>query len=214
MALDRLIQTLLPHDEKFYGFFEKMARNLVRGSETMKQIAANGTESREKLLNAVHDIEHECDTVTHDIFAELNATFVTPFDREDIHILASELDDVMDFMDEAARRLTLYKIGDIPEAMKKLIDVLHHSTERILKGITMLRDIRKAPDMRVILYQIHADENEADDIFEKTIADLFEQEKDSIRLIKLKDIYGSLERATDKCEDVANVLESILIKHA
>jgi len=214
MALDRLIQALLPKDEKFYSFFEKMAHNLVRGSEIMKQVATNGPDSRESLLKCVHDIEHECDTVTHDIFAELNATFVTPFDREDIHVLASEMDDVMDFMDEAARRLTLYKIGDIPEAMKKLIDVLHRSNTQIVKGITMLRDIRKAPDLRVILYQIHAYENEADDIFEQTIAHLFDQEKDPIRLIKLKDIYGSLERATDKCEDVANVLESILIKHA
>lgn len=214
MTIDRFIQLLLPKDQKFHGFFERMAKNLMDGAAVMRRMTSVTAAERETLITQLHDIEHQCDNITHDIFAALNSTFVTPFDREDIHVLASALDDVMDFMDEASRRLSLYKIVEMPDAMSKLIDVIHGSTTEIVRGVTLLHDIRKAPDVRKILHQIHAYENEADDIFERTLAQLFDEEKDPIRLIKLKDIYGSLERATDKCEDVANVLESILIKNA
>lgn len=214
MGFDNIIQILLPKDDKFFGFFEETTESILKASELMKTIAGAAENDQAGILNQVHDYEHRCDEITHKIFAELNATFVTPFDREDIQTLASALDDIIDFMDEAARRFTLYKIREFPQSMMELIDILNKSIAELHRGVALLRDKHKTKELRKILEKVHEYENEADLVFEQTIAHLFENEKDSIKVIKLKDIYGSLERATDKCEDAANVLETILIKHA
>ena len=214
MKFDRLIQVLLPHDEKFYVFFEDMGTVLVQASEQLDKLCETTTlKEREAIVLALHDIEHKGDDITHQIFAELNATFVTPFDREDIHVLASALDDILDYMDGSAGRFVLYKVGEFPVAFKRLIQILHKSIISLQQGVSMLRDLRKSEQLQQIFTKVNEYENEADDVFEKAIADLFENEHDPIKIIKLKEIYVSLETATDKCEDAANVLESILIKN-
>ena len=214
MRLDHFIQVLLPHDEKFYSFFEESTQNLVKASELLKKLPIGTDADRQKVINQIQDLEHDGDTVTHKIFAELNSTFVTPFDREDIHVLASALDDVMDYMDGSAARFILYKLKECPSRMIKLIDILHLSIVELQQGVALLRDLRKADQLQKVLQRINEYENDADAVFEQAIADLFEHEKDPIQVIKLKEIYVGLETATDKCEDAANVLEAILIKHA
>ena len=214
MRFDRLIQVLLPHDEKFYSFFEESAKNLVKGAEVLKTLPRVSLPEREALVNKMKDLEHEGDSITHKIFAELNSTFVTPFDREDIHVLAAALDDVMDYMDGSSGRFVLYKVRECPKEMGKLIDVLYDSIVELQKGVSLLRDLRKADELQKILEKVNEYENDADSIFEQAIAALFENEKDPVYIIKLKEIYVGLETATDKCEDAANVLEAILIKHA
>lgn len=214
MRLDRFIQVLLPHDEKFYSFFEESSRTLVKAAELLKKLATASAQERETIVNQIKDLEHEGDSIAHKIFAELNATFVTPFDREDIHVLASALDDVMDFMDGSASRFVLYKLRECPKDMAKLIDILHSSIVELQRGVALLRDLRKSDDLQKVLEKVNEYENEADAVFEQAIAALFEYERDPIQIIKLKEIYVGLETATDKCEDAANVLESILIKHA
>lgn len=214
MKLDRFIQILLPHDEKFYQFFEESAQNLVNASKLLQQLPTCPPAGRELLVQQIHDLEHQGDSVTHKIFAELSATFVTPFDREDIHVLASALDDVMDFIDGSAARFVLYKLQECPEDMTKLIHVIHDAVAEIQRGVSLLRDFRKSAELQSVLEKINEYENDADAIFSHAVADLFENEKDAIKIIKLKEIYVSLETATDKCEDAANVMESLLIKHA
>ena len=213
MRLDRLIQVLLPHDEKFYVFFEESAQNLVNAADLLQGFRQGSAEERKSLVEKIHDLEHQGDTVTHNIYSELNATFVTPFDREDIHHLASALDDVMDFIDGSAARFVLYKLKECPKDMAKLIETINSSVRELQRGVTLLRDFRKSDELQNILKKINEYENDADAIFEHAVADLFDNERDPIQVIKLKEIYVSLETATDKCEDAANVMEALLIKH-
>ncbi|HTY39228.1 MAG TPA: DUF47 family protein, partial [Bacteroidota bacterium] len=125
MKFDKIIQKLLPHDESFYGFFEEASQNLMNGVALLKKLAkTNDGSERDKLIMQIKELEHHGDSLTHKIFSELNSTFVTPFDREDIHQLTSALDDIMDHMDGTASRIALYKINEYPETMIKLIDIL------------------------------------------------------------------------------------------
>jgi hypothetical protein len=213
MALDRLIQILLPHDDTFFSFLEESTKNLLRAAEILKQLPTAAERERESIVRKIHDIEHDGDSTAHKIFAELNTTFVTPFDREDIHRLTSALDDVLDYLDGSATRFVLYKIKECPPGLAKLIEILYDSINELNKGIPLLRDFKKADMLQKVLQKVNEYENEADSVFEIAIAELFEKEKDPIQVIKLKEIYVGLETATDKCEDAANVLEALLIKH-
>ncbi len=214
MGFDRFLQALMPTDKKFYNFFEESAQLIIKGADELNKLSGSSPTQREDIYKRIEELEHECDNVTHKVYDELNKTFVTPFDREDIHMLASELDDIMDFMDESSKRCLLYKLKDIPGPMVELIDILHKSVGEISRGVTLLRHSNKFTELRQALLKVHEYENKADTVYEQTLAKMFDEEKDAILVIKLKDIYGSLERATDKCEAVANVLETILIKHA
>lgn len=213
MRLDRVIQILLPHDEKFYTFFEESAQNLVNAAVLLRVLSDGPARERPAAVEKMHEYEHFGDTVTHKIFAELNATFVTPFDREDIHLLASALDDIMDYIDGTASRTVLYKLGPFPPEMITLIDILRNSIDELHRGVVLLRDFRKSDDLQKVLEKVNEYENKADEVFERAIASLFEHERDPIEVIKQKEIYVGLETATDKCEDAANVMESLLIKH-
>ena len=215
VKLDRIIQRLLPHDESFYRFFEEASLNLVNAVALLKELSlAKEGSDREKLIMQIKELEHHGDSLTHEIFSELNSTFVTPFDREDIHQLTSALDDVMDHMDGTANRITLYKIKEYPEPMVRLVDILQLSIAELHRGVGMLRDLNKTNELQRVFQKVNEYENNADTVFEQGIADLFEKEKDAIKVIKLKELLVGLETATDKCEDAANVLEGIYIKNA
>jgi predicted phosphate transport protein (TIGR00153 family) len=214
MKLDKLIQKFLPRDDHFFSLLEEAAQNLVRAGAEMKKLPlCNTYEERVEVAKRIKDIEHDGDNVTHKIFSELNATFVTPLDREDIHLLASAIDDVLDQMDGCAHRSVLYKIDHVPASLLKLIDVLILSISELQHGVHLLRNLNEAEALHNSFKLVNYYENQADEIFDQAIADLFENEKDPIRVIKLKEVFVGLETATDKCEDAANVLESILIKN-
>lgn len=214
MRLDRFVQVFLPQDEKFYSFFEQSTQTLIKAAELLKKLPAASPRERQKIVSQIQDLEHQGDTIAHTIFAELNATFVTPFDREDIHVLTSALDDVLDYLNGSATRFVLYKLKKCPPNMVKLIAILHDSIAVLHRGVSLIRDLSKPEQLQEVLKKINEYENEADAVFEQAIADLFEHEKNPVNIIKLKEIYVGLETATDKCEDAANVLEAILIKHA
>ncbi|MBI3786978.1 MAG: DUF47 domain-containing protein [Ignavibacteriales bacterium] len=215
MKLDQLIQKLLPHDEKFYAYFEQSSQNLIDAAILFKELCLTKTAAeRDRVVLQIQELEHFGDTVTHNIFSELNATFVTPFDREDIHSLASALDDIMDHIDGSSGRISLYKLKKCPEQMIKLVDILHLSITELHKGVSLLRALHKAEELQRVFQKVNEYENQADAVFERAVADLFDKEDDPIQVIKLKEIYVGLETATDKCEDAANVLEGIYIKHA
>ncbi len=214
MRIDKLIQALLPHDEKFFVLFDKLSNTIVEAADTLRTLPSLPKSEREAVVKKIQDIEHKADSITHEIYTELNSTFVTPLDREDIHKLASALDDVVDLIDGSANRFYLYKITKNSTDIQKLTDIIYLSAIEIQQGVIMITDTRKAPELVKILHKINQLENDADSIFDHAIADLFDKEENAIELIKTKEVLVTLETATDKCEDVANVLESIMIKNA
>jgi predicted phosphate transport protein (TIGR00153 family) len=214
MRIDHLIQAFMPHDEKFFVLFDKLSKTIVEGSETLRTLPSLPSNERLSVVKKIQEIEHKADSITHEIFTELNRTFVTPLDREDIHTLASVMDDVMDLIDGSANRFFLYKIKKNSPAIQKLTDVIYQSTLELQKGVILITDSRRNEELQKILLTVNQYENDADEIFNQAIADLFETESDAIELIKTKEVLVTLETATDKCEDVANVLESIMIKNA
>ncbi len=214
MKLDQMIHKILPHDDLFYVLLEESAANVVKGGEALKMLMTCKTqEDRMKTAYTIKSIEHDGDALTHKIFRELNSTFVTPIDREDIHLLASVLDDIIDHIDGAAARFALYKVPEVPPMMAQLIELLSHSIVEVENGVRKVRNLNDYNAMEEILKRINEYENQADFLFDAAVAELFEKEKDPIALIKLKEMYVGLETATDKCEDAANVLEGLLIKH-
>jgi len=215
MKLDVLIRKLLPRDDKFFKFLGESTSNLLMAADLMKQLTnARTLKQQKQLVKEIEDLEHRGDSITHKIFSELNGTFVTPLDREDIHTLTSALDDILDHIDGSSQRVVLYEIKKCPPEIIRLSDVLYLSVEELHRGVGLMRDLHHTGRLTEVFHKVNQYENEADTIFDRAIADLFKKEKNAIKIIKLKEIYVGLETATDKCEDAANVLEGIVIKHA
>jgi len=201
---------LIPHEVKFFELFAELSGNLTEGARLLRSMLATPVDLRMQ-AEQMQAIEHRGDKATHAIITKLNQTFITPFDREDIHRLASSLDDVLDFMNAAATRLVMYKIEQPPPASAELAGVLVLQTEELAKGVSLLE---KNGHVLQHCDEINRLEDVADHVSRKAIADLFENETNPIQLIKLKELYEVLEFATDKAEDAANVLEAILLKSA
>jgi uncharacterized protein len=214
MRLDRILQSILPHHDHFFDLFEESVKNISHAAEAMLTLPGAPPDERDRIIAEIISYEHRGDKITHQILAELNRTFVTPFDPEDIHVLASALDDILDNIEGSARRFMLYKITDCPLDMLRLIESLQQSVLELEKGIHYLRKLTKTNELEDVVRRVNLFEHEADAIFQRAVADLFEMQRDPIEIIKLKEIYVTLETATDCCEDVADVLETILIKHA
>jgi len=215
MSLNSIFQYFVQKDKKFFPLFEQAGNNLIEMSKLLKDIVnSSNPEKKKELTRKVEDLEHRGDNITHQIHLELGKNFITPFDREDIHSLASSLDDVADFIHGAANRMDLYKVEKATEPMIEIADLLVEATEHVSKAIHELRDLKNIRNITDSCVRINSVENKADYIFDKAVADLFEFEKDAISLIKHKEVLSAMEDATDKCEDVANVLESILVKNA
>ena len=216
MRLDRILQAMLPHDQHFFDMFEEAAQNIALASEALTRLlSATSEDERRTIVAEIQEYEHQGDAITHRVFAELSGTFVTPFDAEDIHMLASVMDDILDNIDGSARRFLLYKLEGCPQDMFFLVQSLQRSVAELQRGLHFLRKMQKTTEMREIIRRINDYEGEADDIFAHAVAGLFEEyANDPMTVIKLKEVYVSLETATDKCEDAADVLETILIKHA
>lgn len=214
MKFDNLIQALIPKDKKFFTMFEKATSNLVTISKVLVELAnASSPERRMELAKEIDDLEHLGDQFSHSIFSELAATFITPFDREDIHSLTSAIDDIVDHIHGASKRIILYKFERISPAMQKLSELILHGSEELHKAVCELRNMKNVSVMREACVRINSIENHADDIFDMAVAQLFE-EKSAVEIIKTKEVLQTLETATDKCEDAANVIESIMIKYA
>jgi uncharacterized protein len=216
MRFDTFLHALLPRDDKFFRFFEQDAANLLAAARLFHELMSPSMsrEEREQKIRRVEELEHKGDDITHQIYSELGASFITPFDREDIHALASKLDDILDFLRGAAMRISLYRVEQITPDMEDLSRMLEDAVVHLHRAIPLLRDMKNADAIQESLVVIHSLENEADDLFERAIAALFEHCRDPILLIKTKEILVSLETATDQCEGAANVMESILVKNA
>ncbi|MDI6788713.1 MAG: DUF47 domain-containing protein [Planctomycetota bacterium] len=202
-------------DKAFYEMFDKAATNAVDAANALNDFLSKFPSSIPDGVKKMKDIEHKGDLITHETIEMLNKTFVTPIDREDIYHLITRMDDIVDLMDGAVSRLALYKIDKItPEAIA-LAQVLKNATEILHHSITGMRNIKNPTEIIKHCVQIHTYENEGDQLMQKALADLFENDKnDPIKVIKWKEIYQDLETATDRCEDVANIIEGIVLKYA
>ena len=201
---------LIPRETKFFGMFAEMSSNLIEGARLLQKLLTD-YQNVEVRVQQLKDIEHKGDDMTHAILTKLNQTFITPFDREDIHKLASTIDDVLDSIYAAGERLVMYKITNVPPEAAALADVVVKQSEQIAQAVAHLEKHDHVLDYCV---EINRLENEADRIARGAIAKLFENERDPITLIKIKELYEVLETASDRAEDAANVLESVVVKSA
>jgi uncharacterized protein len=171
-------------------------------------------DKRAGLISQIEDLEHVNDDFTHQIFTELGRNFITPFDREDIHYLATSLDDVCDYIFATAKKINFYKVNPNDQGIQKMADLIDQSSDQIKIAVHELRNMRDMRKITQALVKVNSIENQADDIFDLSIERLFETEPDAKEVIKKREIYQVMEIVTDKCEDVANVIESIIIKYA
>jgi uncharacterized protein len=200
---------LIPKDTSFFKMFAAMSENLIAGARALVELFADYRDVDSR-IEAIRRIEREGDELTHAILTKLNQTFITPFDREDIHQLASKLDDVLDFINAAGARTVMYRIADPPPAAGELARIILMQSQELQKAVSLMQ---KNGDILGHCVEINRLENEADQVSQQAIAKLFEYEKDPINLIKVKELLEFLERATDKAEDVANVLETVVLKN-
>jgi len=200
---------LIPREEKFYDDFKAMADELRRGARLLEAMFAVDPPIADK-AHEIKEVEHKCDFLTHEIIQRLNKTFVTPIDREDIHELAKTLDDVMDAIDNAASLVPLYKIDKVRPGARELTRIIIQQCDEIRVAVEALEQ-RKGVLERAI--EINRLENEADRVHMNAISQLFDEETNPIVVLKWKELYDLLEEATDACEDVANLLENVVVKH-
>ena len=215
MTINSFISFFVPRDTSFFPLFEKAAANLKLCAEQLNlAVTAASPELRIVHMRQVEKLEHTGDEIAHEIFNELGKNFITPFDREDIHRLISCIDDVLDYIHGASKRMELYKITNFTPEIIKLSELILTSAKEINIAVMELRNLKNLRRITDACVRINSIENHADDIFDHAVAKLFEEEKNAVELIKMKERLSALETATDKAEDVANVLESIIVKVA
>ncbi len=200
---------LIPRDEVFFSMFASLAGHLTASARLLDELFAQPARLAE-LVTAIKQIEHEADNITHDVIARINRTFVTPIDREDIHLLASRLDDVVDLIDGTARRALMFRIHEVREPATRLTGILIRAGEAIEGAVTHVKQPSIVVEQSVKVKRL---EEEGDAVYHAAVGGLFEGTPDPIQVMKWKELYDTLERALDQCEDVANTLESIALKN-
>ena len=204
-----------PKDKVFYGLFEEVANNgAIMGEKLYALVSETDFNVRSTMIKPIEDLEHASDELTHRIFTELGRNFITPFDREDIHYLANALDDIADYIYASAKKIKLYHVNPTDDAIHQLAQIIVKSTKEVRTAVLELRDMKNVRTITDALVRINSYENEADDISDLHIERLFSMEPDAKEIIKKREIYQVMEDVTDKCEDAANVIESIIVKYA
>lgn len=214
-AFNSFMKLFLPKDRVFYTLFEEVSVTVVDMSHLLKKLLNEPSfEIREQIFTQIEDLEHKNDDLTHKIFTELSRNFITPFDREDIHYLASSLDDIADYIFASAKKINFYRVDPMQGNFRKMGDLIVQGTENIKNAISELRNMKNMRQITDSLVRINSIENQADDEFDAAILNLFATESDAKEIIKKREIFTVMEIATDKCEDAANVIESIIVKYA
>jgi predicted phosphate transport protein (TIGR00153 family) len=202
---------LIPREVRFFDLFDRQSEHIIKAAGVLNELVHNFADARAK-AHAIKEIEHQGDQITHEIIKRLNTTFITPIDREDIHELATRLDDVLDFIEAAAERLVVYRIKEPTSASRAMAEVIIKITHSMDRAIKCLRTMD--PSFHEHAVEVNRLENAADVLLRDSLAALFEEQGDPIEVIKWKEIYETMETVTDRCEDVANVIESIILKMA
>lgn len=207
-----VVRRFFPKETDFFTMFEKAAKNLNKGASLFVEMMENFPQAEMK-SRQIYDVEQEGDMLTHEVMRQLNKTFLTPVDREDIHSLVSRIDDILDLIWATANRVMLFKMDSSSAEAIELSRILLSTTENITKSVTALRG-KKYSYVQEYCIEINRLENTGDSVFRAALAKMFDEIRDPILVIKWKEIYEHLEEALDKCEDVADILESIVLKHA
>ncbi len=208
----RIKEWVVPQDRIFFDLLEKQAETVVKGADLLVELVEDYTNVKEK-VQRMKDIEHEGDDITHEIYEQLNRTFITPLEPEEISRLASALDDILDYIDGSAQQMHSYCIKETDDAMVELAKLIQVSVVEIEGAVKGIRTIRDPKNIEERCIEVNRLENIADGVLGRAIRNLFTTD-DAITIIKLKDIYENLELATDKCEDAANILSDIAIRHS
>jgi uncharacterized protein len=215
MGFNSILKIFLPKDRIFFQLFENVAQELVKMGEKLKEVVNEPDfDRRGSLIQEIEDMEHVNDELTHNIFTELGKNFITPFDREDIHYLASALDDIADYIYASAKKINFYRVNPNDTGIVKMADLIAVGCVQVHKAVTELRNMKNMRNITDALVAINSVENQADDIFDMSIERLFATEPDAKEVIKKREIYQVMEIVTDKCEDAGNVIESIIVKYA
>jgi hypothetical protein len=215
MALNSLLKIFMPKNKIFYELFEKVADNVAKMGGLLRHVVGESDfDKRGALIIQIEDLEHANDELTHEIFTELGRNFITPFDREDIHYLATSLDDVADYIYAAAKKINFYRVNPNDPGMHKFSELIEEGAKHVQTAVGELRNMKNMRNITEALVKINSIENQGDDILDFSIDRLFNTEADAKEVIKKRDIYQVMEIVTDKCEDVSNVIESIIIKYA
>ncbi|MBK9214326.1 MAG: DUF47 domain-containing protein [Chloracidobacterium sp.] len=202
--------SLLPREDQYFSLFIQMAEKIQEASSALLDMLEGPSGEYETASKRIKSVEHECDELTHTITTRLNKSFITPFDREDIYTLSVALDDVCDYIDAAARAAVIYNVREVNEHIIDLARVITKQAHEIQSAVVLLKD---GKGMSRHLLEIQRLENDADEVYFKSIGELFKNPGDPLTIIKLKELYEILENATDRCESVANIIESIVLKH-
>lgn len=210
------ISRLMPREGHFFVLFDNHAKLIVDGSLALVEVLRHyeNVTDRATGIKAIEDAEHAADRVTHDTVQLLHTTFVTPFDRDDIHRLISRMDDILDLIQDAAESLVLYDIQKVTPQATELAELVRRCAERVQSAVGLMASMADAPAILKICREIDKLETDADKVMRSAISELFRNETDTRQLIKLKAVYEALESATDKCQDVANVIESVVLENA
>lgn len=215
MGLNSIAKLFMPKNTVFYNLFEEVAGTVKTMGAVLKQIVAEPDfDKRASLTTHLEDLEHKNDDSTHQLFTELGRNFITPFDREDIHTLASALDDIADYIYASAKKMIFYRVNPNDPGIQKMAELIEQGTIHVHSAVLELRNMKNLRKITEALVRVNDIENQADDIFDLSIEKLFNTENDFKEVIKRREIYQVLELVTDKCEDVANVIESIIVKYS
>lgn len=215
MAVNSFLKIFMPKNRIFFELFEKVADNVAEMGTLLKDVVAETDfDKRASLISREEDLEHANDELTHQIFTELGRNFITPFDREDIHYLATSLDDIADYIYASAKKINFYRVNPNDMGIQKLAELIEQGAQQIRISVKELRNMKNMRNITEALVKINSIENQADDIFDMSIERLFATEPDAKEVIKKREIYQVMEIVTDKCEDASNVIESIIIKYA
>ncbi|MHB0998826.1 MAG: DUF47 domain-containing protein [Armatimonadota bacterium] len=204
---------LLPRQDSFFDLFDKQAKTVDQGAQSLAKLMADYHDVDEAAYK-IKTMEHDADEIAHDIMRKLNTTFVTPLDREDIHALTSAMDDILDYIENASDRMALYEIKEPTEEAKKLANILAEATNLMVNAVCQLRDVKHPKVIREACVEINRLENQADSVNRGAIAKLFQMHDAPVEALKWREIYDHIETAIDKCEDVADILESTMLKSA
>ena len=214
-GLNSFLKIFMPKNRVFFELFEQVADNCAKMGSVLKDVVAETDfDRRGSLIKQIEDLEHANDELTHSIFTELGRNFITPFDREDIHYLATSLDDIADYIYASAKKINFYRVNPNDMGMQKMADLIEQGALQIRIAVKELRDMKNMRNITEALVKINSIENQADDVFDMSIERLFATEPDAKEVIKKREIYQVMEIVTDKCEDASNVIESIIIKYA
>ena len=202
---------LLPREEQYFSLFAQMTSYINDAATTLVEMMAHNNGAYEEYVGRIKSIEHACDDLTHNVSTRLNQSFITPYDREDIYMMSKALDDVVDLIDGAARAVVMYDIHETTEPARQLAGVIQRMAQQLHQVISILN---KPKGVTERLVELHRLENEGDDIYQRAVGGLFHETRDPLTVIKWKDVYEKLEAAVDRCENVANIIEGVIIKHS